>query len=91
MMIVTISRLNKYCAVRQTFSVNFATNIIQMNTYNCLLMTTKFNNQNIILPFPICLLVFSMVEFLLTLDKRPRQNLLLLLFGGFVNPSIIME
>ena len=39
------------------------------------------------LPFPMCLLVFSIVEFLFTLERSPRQNLFLL-FEGSVNPSI---
>lgn len=38
------------------------------------------------LPFPICLLVFSIVELRLTFDNNPKQNLLLL-FEGSVNPS----
>ena len=31
-MVVAVSRLNKYGAVRQTFSINLPANIIQMNT-----------------------------------------------------------
>lgn len=42
---------------------------------------------HLFLPFPMCLLVFSIVEFLLTLERSPRQNLFLL-FEGSVNPSI---
>ena len=38
----------------------------------------------------MCLLVFSMVEFLLTFERRPRQKRLLLLLGGLVNPSTMM-
>lgn len=38
------------------------------------------------LPFPICRLVFSIVELRLTFDNNPKQNLLLL-FEGSVNPS----
>lgn len=37
-------------------------------------------------PFPICRLVFSIVELRLTFDNNPKQNLLLL-FEGSVNPS----
>lgn len=37
-------------------------------------------------PLPICRLVFSMVEFRLTLESSPRQNLFLL-FEGSVKPS----
>ena len=39
-----------------------------------------------LLPLPMCLRVFSMVEFLFTLDSRPRQKRLRLLDGS-VNPS----
>ena len=39
----------------------------------------------------MCRLVFSMVEFLFTLDNCPKQNLLLFLLEGLVNPSIITE
>lgn len=35
----------------------------------------------------MCLLVFSMVEFLLTFERSPRQNLFLLLEGS-VKPSM---
>ena len=34
------------------------------------------------LPFPICLLVFSIVEFLLTFDNNPKQNLLAFVDGS---------
>ena len=37
-------------------------------------------------PLPMCLRVFSIVEFLLTLDSKPRQNLSALLDGS-VKPS----
>lgn len=38
-------------------------------------------------PFPMCLLVFSIVEFLFTFERSPRQNLFLLLEGS-VKPSM---
>lgn len=41
----------------------------------------------LLLPFPMCLLVFSIVEFLFTFERSPRQNLFLL-FEGSVNPSM---
>lgn len=49
------------------------------------LSTFKYE-QNPTVPLPICRLVFSMVEFRLTLESSPRQNLFLL-FEGSVKPS----
>ena len=40
-------------------------------------------------PFPMCLRVFSIVEFLLTFDRSPKQKRSAL-FDGSVNPSTTM-
>ena len=40
-----------------------------------------------IIPCPMCLLVFSIVEFRLTLDSCPKQNRLLSCIEGLVKPS----
>ena len=41
-------------------------------------------------PFPMCLLVFSMVEFLFTFDRSPSENLFGEVFGS-VKPSTTTE
>ena len=50
----------------------------------------KLRSKKIDKPFPMCLLVFSMVEFLFTFDCNPRQNLSALLLGS-VYPSTMTE
>ena len=47
---------------------------------------SKLKQKLNFLPFPMCLRVFSIVEFLFTFDNRPRQKRSAL-FDGFVNPS----
>ena len=44
-------------------------------------------NVLLIIPCPMCLLVFSIVEFRLTLDSCPKQNRLLSCIEGLVKPS----